>query len=92
MSEKRAVNSTELDDETEQQTLLSCLHVYDVKKLDDDVGCMSTSVSLISLFVILATLSHLCHVVGIYTFTKMCDHSCCPCIQWVKSSFAKSRG
>ena len=46
MSEKRALNSTELsetllDDETEDQSLASCLRVYDVEKLDDDVELVS---------------------------------------------------
>jgi len=53
VSEKRAVNSTELsetlDDETDDQSLASRLRVYDVEKLDDDVDSMPTSVSEASL-------------------------------------------
>lgn len=46
MSEKRAVNSSEpsLDDECENQSLATCLRVYDVEKLDDDADTMLTSV------------------------------------------------
>ena len=60
VSEKRAANSTELsetllDDETEDQSLASCLRVYDVEKLDDDVDSVPTSVRKVSL-------SHISHI------------------------------
>lgn len=46
VSEKRALDSAELsetmlDDKTEDQSLASCLRVYDVEKLDDDVEIVS---------------------------------------------------
>ena len=50
MSEKRAVNLSKLseislDDCTEEQSFASCLRVYDVEKLADDVDSMPPSVS-----------------------------------------------